>query len=101
MLAPIAPHATHNIWQQLGHTESILEAGWPTVDEKALEKDAITMVIQVNGKVRAKLEVPAGMDKDAVEKLALEQENVTKFTDGKTIRKEIVIPGKLVNIVAN
>ena len=101
MLAPIAPHATHNIWQQLGHTESILEAGWPVFDEKALKRDAITMVVQVNGKVRAKLEVSAGMDKDAVEKLALEQENVTKFTDGKTIRKVIVVPGKLVNIVAN
>ena len=101
MLAPIAPHMAHNIWRQLGHTESVLAAGWPVVDEKALEKDAITMVIQVNGKVRAKLEVPAGMDKDAVEKLALEQENVTKFTDGKTIRKVIVVPGKLVNIVAN
>ena len=101
MLAPIAPHMAHTIWEQLGHASSILGAGWPVVDEKALEKDAITMVIQVNGKVRAKLEVPAGMDKDTAEKLALEQENVTKFTDGKTIRKVIVIPGKLVNIVAN
>lgn len=101
MLAPIAPHMAHNIWEQLGHTTSILEAGWPTVDEKALEKDAITMVVQVNGKVRAKLEVPADMAKDDIEKLALEQENVTKFTDGKAIRKVIVVPGKLVNIVAN
>ena len=101
MLAPIAPHMAHNIWQQLGHSASVLEAGWPVVDGKALEKDAITMVVQVNGKVRSKLEVPAGMDKDAVEKLALEQENVTRFTDGKTIRKVIVVPGKLVNIVAN
>jgi leucyl-tRNA synthetase len=101
MLAPIAPHAMHSIWQALGHTDVVVEAQWPEVDESALEKDAITLVVQVNGKVRAKLEVPAAMDKDSIEKLALAHENVTKFTDGKTIRKVIVVPGKLVNIVAN
>lgn len=101
MLAPIAPHAMHTIWQALGHTDSVLDAAWPVTDEEALKKDAITLVVQVNGKVRAKLEVPAGLDKDAIEKLALEHENVSKFTDGLTVRKVIVIPGKLVNIVAN
>ena len=101
MLAPIAPHAMHSIWQSLGHSESVLDASWPAADEEALKKDAITLVVQVNGKVRAKLEVPAGLDKDAIEKLALEHDNVTKFTDGLTVRKVIVIPGKLVNIVAN
>ncbi len=101
MLAPIAPHAMHSIWQSLGHSESVLDASWPVADEDALKKDAITLVVQVNGKVRAKLEVPAGLDKDAIEKLALEHDNVTKFTDGLTVRKVIVIPGKLVNIVAN
>ncbi len=101
MLAPIAPHAMHSIWSELGHTSSILEAGWPEVDEEALKRDAIIMVIQVNGKVRAKLEVPADIEKDAVEQLALEHENVTKFTEGKTVRKVIVVPGKLVNIVAS
>ena len=101
MLAPIAPHAMHSIWQSLGHSEVVVQAGWPALDEAALKKDAITMVIQVNGKVRAKLELPAGLEKEAIEKLALEHENVTKFTEGKTIRKVIVIPGKLVNIVAN
>ncbi|WP_419833784.1 leucine--tRNA ligase [Endozoicomonas atrinae] len=101
MLAPIAPHAMHSIWKSLGHSESVLDASWPVADEEALKKDAITLVVQVNGKVRAKLEVPAGLDKDAIEKLALEQDNVTKFTDGLTVRKVIVIPGKLVNIVAN
>ncbi|WP_066014978.1 leucine--tRNA ligase [Endozoicomonas atrinae] len=101
MLAPIAPHAMHSIWKSLGHSESVLDASWPVADEEALKKDAITLVVQVNGKVRAKLEVPAGLDKDAIEKLALEHDNVTKFTDGLTVRKVIVIPGKLVNIVAN
>ncbi len=101
MLAPIAPHAMHSIWQSLGHSESVLDAPWPATDEEALKKDAITLVVQVNGKVRAKLEVPADLDKDAIEKLALEHDNVSKFTDGLTVRKVIVIPGKLVNIVAN
>ncbi|WP_257292993.1 leucine--tRNA ligase [Endozoicomonas sp. ONNA1] len=101
MLAPIAPHAMHSVWHALGHAEPVVQAGWPAVDESALEKDAITMVIQVNGKVRAKLEVPAGMDKEAIEKLALEQENVTRFIEGKTVRKVIVVPDKLVNIVAS
>ena len=101
MLAPIAPHTMHSIWTSLGHTENVLEAGWPEVDAEALKKDAITMVVQVNGKVRAKLDVPAGMDKGVIETMALEHENVTKFTDGKTVRKVIVVPGKLVNIVAN
>lgn len=101
MLAPIAPHAMHSIWQALGHSDSVLDAAWPVADEEALKKDAITLVVQVNGKVRAKLEVPASLDKEAIEKLALEHDNVSKFTDGLTVRKVIVIPGKLVNIVAN
>ncbi|WP_422447907.1 leucine--tRNA ligase [Endozoicomonas sp. ALB091] len=101
MLAPIAPHAMHSIWQALGHSEPVLDASWPVADEEALKKEAITLVVQVNGKVRAKLEVPAGLGKDAIEKLALEHENVSKFTDGLTVRKVIVVPGKLVNIVAN
>ena len=101
MLAPIAPHAMHTVWQSLGHSEAVVNAQWPTVDESALEKDSITMVIQVNGKVRAKLDVPADLSKDDVEKMALEQENVTRFIEGKTVRKVIVVPGKLVNIVAN
>lgn len=101
MLAPIAPHATHSIWEALGHSDSVLEAQWPAVDQAALVKDAITMVVQVNGKVRAKLEVANGTDKDAIEAIALTNENVTKFTDGLTVRKVIVVPGKLVNIVAN
>ena len=101
MLAPIAPHAMHNIWAALGHAEPVLDAPWPVADADAMEKDVITLVVQVNGKVRAKLEVAANVDKETIEKLALAQENVSKFTDGLTVRKVIVVPGKLVNIVAN
>jgi leucyl-tRNA synthetase len=101
VLAPITPHASHALWQALGHDEAVLNAAWPDVDESALVKDSIELVVQVNGKVRAKLEVPANADKDTVENLAKAEPNVQKFTDGKTIRKVIVVPGKLVNIVAN
>ena len=101
LLAPIIPHAAHALWQALGHDDTVLTAAWPSVDESALVKDSIELVIQVNGKVRAKLNVPANADKDTVETLAKEEPNVQKFTEGKTIRKVIVVPGKLVNIVAN
>ena len=101
LLSPITPHASHSLWQALGHDEAVLNAAWPQVDESALVKDSIELVVQVNGKVRAKLEVPANADKDTVESLAKAEPNVQKFTDGKTLRKVIVVPGKLVNIVAN
>ncbi len=101
LLAPIIPHAAHALWQALGHDETVLTADWPSVDESALVKDSIELVVQVNGKVRAKLTVPANADKDSVETLAKDEPNVQKFIEGKTIRKVIVVPGKLVNIVAN
>ncbi len=101
MLAPIVPHTMHSIWQALGHVGPVLDASWPMADADALKKDALTLVVQVNGKVRAKLEVAATLDNESIEKLALAHENVCKFTDGLTVRKVIVIPGKLVNIVAN
>jgi leucyl-tRNA synthetase len=101
LLSPITPHTSHSLWQALGHDEAALNAAWPQVDESALVKDSLELVVQVNGKVRAKLEVPANANKDTVESLARAEPNVQKFTDGKTIRKVIVVPGKLVNIVAN
>ena len=101
LLAPIVPHIGHTIWNQLGHDGPVVNAPWPKVDAAALKKDAITLVVQVNGKVRAKLEVPADASRDQMEELAKADENVQKFTDGKIIRKVIVVPGKLVNIVAN
>lgn len=101
LLAPVVPHISHELWQQLGHSGAVLNAAWPEYDESALTQSTIELVIQVNGKVRAKLSIAADADKDSVEAAALAHENVTKFTDGKTVRKIIVIPGKLVNIVAN
>jgi leucyl-tRNA synthetase len=101
LLSPIVPHISHELWQQLGHSEAVIDASWPTVDESALVRSSIEMVIQVNGKVRAKMEVPADADAETIKAMAKAQENVQKFIDGLTIRKEIVVPKKLVNIVAN
>ncbi len=101
MLSPIVPHITHALWQLLGHDEAIVDASWPQADEQALVQDTIEMVFQVNGKVRGKVEVPVDLPREEVEKLALANPNVQKFTDGKQVRKVIVVPGRLVNIVAN
>jgi leucyl-tRNA synthetase len=101
MLGPITPHACHTLWPLLGGEGDVLNAAWPAVDEAALTRDSIEMVVQVNGKVRAKMEVAANADKDTVEADALAQENVQRFLEGVTVRKVIVVPGKLVNIVAN
>jgi leucyl-tRNA synthetase len=101
MLAPIAPHMCHVLWQELGHNDLVLDAPWPVVDESALARDSIQIVVQVNGKVRAKLELPANVDKDAATAAAKADAGVAKFLDGFTVRKEIYVPGKLVNIVAN
>ena len=101
MLCPIVPHASHYLWPQLGGEGEAMNAPWPDVDEAALARDSIDIVVQVNGKVRAKMSAPADADKAAVEALALEQDNVQRFLDGVTVRKVIVVPGKLVNIVAN
>jgi leucyl-tRNA synthetase len=101
LLAPVAPHISHALWLALGHTSNVIDQSWPSVATAALVKANITVVIQVNGKVRTKVEAPNGISKDEMEQLALANEQVKKFTDGHTIRKIIVIPNKLVNIVAN
>ena len=100
MLAPIVPHVCHELWQALGHTDDVLTAPWPAVDQDALVKDSIQMVIQVNGKVRAKMDVSLTESKEDIEARALTNENVIKFVGDKTIKKVIVVPGKLVSIVA-
>ncbi|HEY9051662.1 MAG TPA: leucine--tRNA ligase, partial [Gammaproteobacteria bacterium] len=99
LLSPIAPHITHTLWRELGYGDNILEAEWPVVDEAALVRDSIEMMIQVNGKLRGKFEVPASADKASIEKMALENENVKSFTEGKALKKIIVVPGRLVNLV--
>ncbi|PZW49397.1 leucine--tRNA ligase [Pseudomonas sp. URMO17WK12:I2] len=101
LLAPITPHICHELWQELGHEEAIIDASWPVVDEAALVQDSLTLVIQVNGKLRGQIEVPADASREAVEAAARSNENVQRFTEGLTIRKVIVVPGKLVNIVAS
>ena len=101
LLAPIAPHVAHHLWRQLGLGEDILHAGWPAVDEAALRQDSIDYVLQVNGKVRGAVTVPADADRAAVEAAARASEPVARFTEGQTIRKVIVVPGKLVNVVAS
>ena len=101
MLSPIVPHITHKLWQDLGHTTAVVEEIWPQVDESALVEDSVQYVVQVNGKLRDKLEVAKDTDKQSIEKLALETPGAVRNTEGKTVRKVIVVPGKLVNIVAN
>ncbi|MCZ4129087.1 leucine--tRNA ligase [Stutzerimonas balearica] len=101
LLAPITPHICHELWQQLGKPGAIIDAQWPKVDESALVQDSLTLVVQVNGKLRGQIEVPASASREEVETAARGNENVLRFTEGLTIRKVIVVPGKLVNIVAN
>jgi leucyl-tRNA synthetase len=101
MLAPITPHLSHELWKELGKKGEILDAAWPKVDESALVEDEKLIIVQVNGKLRAKLTVAAGATQEQVEALAFAESNVTKFTDGSTIRKIIYVPGKLLNVVAN
>jgi leucyl-tRNA synthetase len=101
MLTPIVPHICHQLWQELGGKGSVVEHPWPELDESALVRDSIELVVQVNGKLRARMEVATNTDKDTIEAMALGQDNVQKFLQGNTVRKVIVVPGKLVNIVAN
>ena len=101
LLAPIAPHMSHLIWRELGFGDDILVAEWPQPDEAALVQESTQYVVQVNGKVRTRIQVPADSDKTAVEAAALADENVLRFLDDVTVRKVIVVPDKLVNVVAN
>lgn len=101
LLAPIAPHIGEELWSILGNDHGISYVPWPTYDESALVEDEIEVVFQVNGKVRAKAMVPADAEKEVLEQLAQENELVQEQLQGKTIRKVIVVPNKLVNIVAN
>ena len=101
LLAPIAPHMGEELWSILGNEGGISYAPWPTYDEAALVEDEVEVVFQVNGKVRAKSNVPRDLGKDELEKVALANETVQEYIEGKTVRKVIAVPNKLVNIVAN
>ena len=99
MLSPITPHISQQLWQELGNTGAVCEATWPVADESALQQSTIDLVVQVNGKLRGKIQVPADADQERIEQLAQNDANVLKFLEGKTVRKIIVVPGRLVNIV--
>ncbi len=101
LLSPIVPHLVHLLWREMGYGNDILSAPWPLVDATALERATLDMVVQVNGKVRGQIAVATGADNGTIEHAALTEPNVQRFTDGKTIRKVIVVPNKLVSIVAN
>ena len=100
LLYPIAPHICHALWNALEPGADILEAGWPKEDESALAQDSVDYMVQVNGKLRGKITVPVDADKQAIEAAALADEAAQRFIDGKPVKKVIVVPGKLVNIVA-
>ena len=101
MLAPIVPHFCHALWNHLGHSGAVMDAAWPKSDKEALTQDSIMIVLQVNGKLRDRIDVPKDITKEDLEVLALANSAVKRFTEGKTLRKVVVVPKRLVNIVAN
>lgn len=101
LISPFAPHIAEELWAELGHKNGILKAAWPAVNEQALARDEIDLVIQVNGKLRGKITIPADADSKTVEKAALESPAVVRWIEGMTVRKVIIVPGKLVNIAAS
>jgi leucyl-tRNA synthetase len=100
-LSPAAPHVCEEIWEILGHTGHLSEQSWPAYDEEALVADEITVVVQVNGKLRGKLQVAPDAPREKIEQEALAEPNVAKHVEGKDVKKIIVVPGKLVNVIAN
>ena len=101
LISPFAPHIAEELWSELGHPKSVLQARWPEVNKRALERDVIEMVIQVNGKTRDKLQVSASASTESIEADVLALDSVQKWLEGKTIRKVIVVPGRLVNVAAS
>ncbi|MDQ0272251.1 leucine--tRNA ligase [Cytobacillus purgationiresistens] len=102
MLSPIAPHVAEELWEKLGYAGgTVAYESWPAFDEAKMVDDVVEIVIQINGKVKAKLMVPADAKKDALEQIAMDDVTIKEQIDGKTVRKVIAVPGKLVNIVAN
>ena len=98
-LSPIVPHATHALWHALGHTRAIIDERWPQADADALQQSMLEIVVQVNGKLRGRIAVSPTADEAQVRAAALADANVQKFVAAATVRKVIVVPGKLVNVV--
>jgi len=99
MLSPIVPHIAHVLWEAFGHQQAVVDAEWPQHDESALVRAHIELVVQVNGKLRGRISVPKDSDQAQIEAIALKNENVQRFIENKTVRKIIVIPARLVNLV--
>jgi len=101
LLSPFAPHIAEELWVELGHDAGVMNADWPVVNEEALKRDEIEMVVQVNGKVRDKIKVPSSASKEEIETTALAADKIQQWLEGKTVRKVIVVPGRLVNIAVS
>jgi len=101
LLSPMTPHLCEELWQTIGHTTTLARQTWPDFNEESAREDEITIVLQVNGKVRSRLQVAPGINEENLKEQALADGNVGKFTEGKTVRKVIVVPNKLINIVAS
>ena len=99
LLAPITPHIAHHLWRELGFGEDVMGAPWPEPDPAALEQDEIELVVQVNGKLRGSIRVPKAADRAAIEGLALANPNVQRFVAGQNVKKVVVVPGRLINLV--
>ncbi len=99
LLSPITPHITHFLWQALGFGENILNFSWPKPDLKALQSSHVKMVVQINGKLRARIQVASDASNELIEKTALNQDNVQRYISDKKIKNVIVVPQKLINIV--
>jgi len=99
LLSPIVPHITHTLWRELGYGDEVLNAAWPVPDAAALARSLAVLVVQVNGKLRGQIEVPTDAERSAIEQAAQAEPNVQRFIEGKPIRKIVVVPGKLVNLV--
>ena len=99
LLSPMVPHICHSLWRALGHARAVVDEHWPVADEAALAADTVEIVVQVNGKVRGRVSVPADASEDAVKAAALAEDNVSRHLAGKTVRRVIIVPGKLVNVV--
>ena len=98
-LSPIVPHVCHSLWRSLGHEDAVIDARWPKPDDAALKQESLEIVVQVNGKLRGRVTVPAGASDDETASYALADANIQRFIEGKELKKKIVVPGKLVNIV--
>ena len=99
LLAPMTPHIAEEVWERFGHTDTVLTVAWPQWDEALAADDVVTVVVQVNGKLRDRIETVTGAEKDAVLAAARSMPNTQRFLEGKQVVKEIYVPGKLVNFV--